>query len=75
MPIDLEKALGAELAPSEGSWSRDDVILYHLGIGAGAGRPRRARGASGASCARRGGYEPGTGVIFHKPLPVRAWRG
>ncbi len=43
MPIDLEKALGAELAPSEGSWSRDDVILYHLGIGAGAGKPTDAK--------------------------------
>jgi len=36
--IDLEKALGAELAPTSGSWSRDDVILYHLGIGAGVGK-------------------------------------
>ena len=35
MPIDLEKAQGAELAPTEGSWNRDDVILYHLGVGAG----------------------------------------
>ena len=43
MPIDLEKALGAELAPSEGSWTRDDVILYHLGIGAGAGKPTDAK--------------------------------
>ncbi len=38
MPIDLEKARGAKLAPSEGSWNSDDVILYHLGIGAGLGR-------------------------------------
>ena len=38
MSIDLEKALGAELAPTSGSWSRDDVILYHLGIGAGVGK-------------------------------------
>ena len=36
MPIDLEKAKGAELPASEGSWSQDDVILYHLGVGAGA---------------------------------------
>ena len=35
MPIDPEKALGYELEPSEGGWSRDDVILYHLGVGAG----------------------------------------
>jgi acyl dehydratase len=37
MSIDPKKALGAELGTTEGSWSRDDVILYHLGIGAGAG--------------------------------------
>ena len=36
MPIDLEKAKGAKIAPSEGSWDADRVILYHLGIGAGA---------------------------------------
>jgi acyl dehydratase len=35
MPIDLEKALGAELPPGGGEWGRDNVILYHLGIGAG----------------------------------------
>lgn len=39
MPIDLEKARGAELPASEGSWDRDDVILYHLGVGAGMGKP------------------------------------
>jgi acyl dehydratase len=35
MPIDPEKALGAQLEDSEGSWDADRVILYHLGIGAG----------------------------------------
>ena len=35
MPIDLEKARGAKLAPSTGEWGQDQVILYHLGIGAG----------------------------------------
>ncbi len=39
MPIDVEKARGAEIAPTEGSWTQDDVILYHLGIGAGMGKP------------------------------------
>jgi acyl dehydratase len=39
MPIDLEKARGGELQPSEGAWTRDDVILYQLGIGAGMGKP------------------------------------
>jgi acyl dehydratase len=35
MPIDIEKVRGAELPAAEGSWSPDDVILYHLGVGAG----------------------------------------
>jgi len=35
MPIDPEKALGYEFAESETSWTQDQVILYHLGIGAG----------------------------------------
>ncbi|MCP4003609.1 MAG: 3-alpha,7-alpha,12-alpha-trihydroxy-5-beta-cholest-24-enoyl-CoA hydratase [bacterium] len=39
MPIDLEKAQGATLPESKSSWSADDVILYHLGLGAGAGKP------------------------------------
>jgi acyl dehydratase len=36
MPIDREKALGAELGETAGVYGPDDVILYHLGIGAGA---------------------------------------
>ncbi len=35
MPIDREKALAAEFQPGEGGYGRDDVILYHLGVGAG----------------------------------------
>jgi acyl dehydratase len=35
MPIDREKALGASLGETTGSYGPDDVILYHLGIGAG----------------------------------------
>jgi acyl dehydratase len=35
MPIDREKALAHEAPEGEGSYSRDDVILYHLGVGAG----------------------------------------
>jgi acyl dehydratase len=35
MPIDVEKALGAELPEGTSSWGPDDVILYHLGVGAG----------------------------------------
>lgn len=36
MPIDPSKALGADLGEGENSWEPDDVILYHLGVGAGA---------------------------------------
>ncbi|BBX34198.1 peroxisomal multifunctional enzyme type 2 [Mycolicibacterium mageritense DSM 44476 = CIP 104973] len=36
MPIDLDKALGAELDPIEFSWTSSDIQLYHLGLGAGA---------------------------------------
>lgn len=42
MPIDLDKALGAELEPIEFSWTSSDIQLYHLGLGAGAD-PMNAR--------------------------------
>ncbi len=35
MPIDVDKALGAELPELSATWDPDAVILYHLGIGAG----------------------------------------
>ncbi|MFJ1731717.1 MaoC/PaaZ C-terminal domain-containing protein [Streptomyces sp. NPDC088254] len=35
MPIDAAKALAAEPRSGEISWDRKDVLLYHLGIGAG----------------------------------------
>ncbi len=35
MPIDRDQALHHEFPAGEGGWGRDDVILYHLGIGAG----------------------------------------
>lgn len=35
MPIDPDKALGATLGPVHATWTPDDVILYHLGLGAG----------------------------------------
>jgi acyl dehydratase len=35
MPIDPSKALGYELSEGTDSWQQDDVILYHLGVGAG----------------------------------------
>jgi len=36
VPIDAEKARGAALPASEASWGPDQVILYHLGVGAAA---------------------------------------
>jgi acyl dehydratase len=35
MPIDPSKALGAETGEGTCEWSKDQVILYHLGVGAG----------------------------------------
>ncbi len=35
MPIDREKALAHTFAAGDGGYSKDDVILYHLGVGAG----------------------------------------
>jgi acyl dehydratase len=35
MPVDPARALGASLPGSTHSWTEDDIILYHLGIGAG----------------------------------------
>lgn len=36
MPIDPSVAVGADLGETSFSWSSSDVLLYHLGIGAGA---------------------------------------
>jgi len=36
MPIDPDVAIGADLGEQEFSWSASDVLLYHLGIGAGS---------------------------------------
>jgi len=35
MPIDPSKALGADLGSGEYTWGPDNIILYHLGLGAG----------------------------------------
>jgi acyl dehydratase len=43
MPIDPSKAAGGKLPATEGSWGRDDVILYHLGVGAGMEKPTDAK--------------------------------
>jgi acyl dehydratase len=37
MPIDPNKARGAKLPEGEASYTQDQVILYHLGLGIGAG--------------------------------------
>ncbi|CAB4726232.1 MAG: 3-alpha,7-alpha,12-alpha-trihydroxy-5-beta-cholest-24-enoyl-CoA hydratase [Actinobacteria bacterium] len=36
MPIDASVAIGADLGERSFSWSESDVLLYHLGIGAGS---------------------------------------
>ena len=36
MPIDPSVAIGADLGARSFSWSESDVLLYHLGIGAGS---------------------------------------
>jgi len=36
MPIDPSVAIGADLGTRSFSWSESDVLLYHLGIGAGS---------------------------------------
>jgi acyl dehydratase len=35
VPIDPKKALGAKLGEGKYTWTKDQVILYHLGVGAG----------------------------------------
>src|SRR2546429_9642672 len=42
MPVAPSVALGATIEPFTTSWDADDVILYHLGIGAGLGKPTDA---------------------------------
>ena len=36
MPIDIEAALASQLPARQFAWDEDRVILYHLGLGAGA---------------------------------------
>ena len=36
MPIDPAKAIGAELPERTFAWTASDVLLYHLGVGAGS---------------------------------------
>jgi hypothetical protein len=41
MPIDRERALAHQFPSGRGGYTRDDVILYQLGVGAG-GKPTDA---------------------------------
>jgi acyl dehydratase len=42
VPIDPSKALAAEFPSQRAEWGQDDVILYHLGLGAGFEKPTDA---------------------------------
>lgn len=39
MPIDPSRALAAEFPSQRAEWGPDDIILYHLGLGAGFEKP------------------------------------
>ncbi|MDH3458914.1 MAG: MaoC/PaaZ C-terminal domain-containing protein [Gemmatimonadota bacterium] len=43
MPIDPSKALAAEFPSQRAEWGPDDIILYHLGLGAGFEKPTDAK--------------------------------
>ena len=43
MPIDPGKALAAEFPSERAEWGQDDIILYHLGLGAGFEKPTDAK--------------------------------
>ncbi|MHC4986768.1 MAG: MaoC/PaaZ C-terminal domain-containing protein [Planctomycetota bacterium] len=43
MPIDPGRALAAEFPSQRAEWGQDDVILYHLGLGAGFEKPTDAK--------------------------------
>lgn len=43
MPIDPSKALAAEFPAQRAEWGPDNVILYHLGLGAGFEKPTDAK--------------------------------
>ncbi len=43
MPIDPSKALAAELPSQRAEWGPDNIILYHLGLGAGFEKPTDAK--------------------------------
>jgi len=39
MPVDPHKAMAAKMQAATTSWTQDQVILYHLGVGAGYEKP------------------------------------
>ena len=43
MPIDPSKALAAQFPSQRSEWGPDDIILYHLGLGAGFEKPTDAK--------------------------------
>jgi hypothetical protein len=45
MPIDRERALAHQFPSGRGGYARDDVILYHLGVGGGV-RPLTSLGSA-----------------------------
>ena len=73
MPIDPSVAIGADLGSRSFSWSSSDVLLYHLGIGAGS-RPGDNLDATTLSFTTEHGAQqvlPSFGVVaptFHEIL-------
>ncbi len=61
MPLDAEALTGAELPERHHSWTADDVILYHLGLGAGV--PATAPGELAYTYERGLKVLPSFGVI------------
>ena len=75
MPIDPEKALGYEFPEQQSSWGPDDVILYHLGVGAGV--PPTDPGELEYAYEKNLKVLPSYGVIpvfseLHRPIPTQA---
>jgi acyl dehydratase len=76
VPIDLDKALGAELPERSFAWSESDVLLYHLGIGFGSrpGDNVDPRSLSYTNDSDRLQVLPSFGVVvptFHDTEPPR----
>ena len=72
MPIDPAQAVGASVDCGEGRWSPDDVILYHLAVGAGV--PPTDPNELGYTYERGLKVLPSFGVIPVSGLMARAVR-